>query len=1085
MKKIILLLLATGTISMAFGQLQRPPVQKFTPSEYGQSYSSNAFSVVEDENGIIYMGTAFGVLQYDGSTWRYIKVKAGSYVTALAVHNNTVYVGGTGEFGYLKVNPEGQYQYHSLMEGLSGSDVELTRIWRILAWNSNVVFQSEEVMLFYSNDSLTIVKPETSFHLSFVCGNDLYARERSIGLLKFNGSKFEKVNGSERFAEIGVFGILPKPQGGRFIVTRENGIWSWEGETFTKLKLSNRVDDLIARSIVVGAIPLDDGNFAIFTLKQGVLVFDFNFNLLSNFTLNIGLLTSEILDLTQDSSGNLWAATPKGLNRIQYTSPFSFFGQASGLYGEILAVAPIQQGYLVGTSQGLFISSSEGIKVFSEVENIGGSVWAIKQTPRGLWIATDNGLWNYNGVDFFRVNRTQVTALTYVDERQWVVAAGSKGMVIIDADSQNVLLTLSDIKVDAYGIAYVISRNGDCELWIGSKNSGAWQVVVKSDLRMKLFDVYGPLDGLEEDWVCPYQIDNDVLFATSQGMLKFISADEIYKMLKDSTVSVFDIRGMFSPVDFPKNALDNAVTAFHFDAKTSYIGLDYFVNSLNMSDSIASDYLFKSLRLGKINILERNGDKLLIGGRDGFVVANFNPKETRKHPVPKLMLRSITIGVDSVLWWGDKPMDEIVLDVSYELNSMQVALSSVYQDNGMSAEYAWRLKGNENEYSKWTTQSLVQINNLREGEYYFEAKARNIHGEESNVVGFGFRIFPPWYRTVWAYALYIVMLIALVYGVVQMNIKRLKAQNKRLEEIVQQRTREVVEQKEHIEVQKERIEEILKDIRSSINYAQRIQQAMLPSQELFEKHLAGHFIIFYPRDVVSGDFYWAIKVKDWIVITVADCTGHGVPGAFMSMLGISLLNEIVGKKGVLVPSQILGDMRQAIIEALKQSTQHASQKDGMDMSIVAINLKTRVCNWAGANNPLYIVRNNSKVEQADFVEDKKHKVIPFDCCTLYEMKQDRMPVAIHTIMEDFENHEVQLKEGDRLYMFSDGYTDQFGGNDYRKFMAKAFKELVASTSLVPIGEQGVEIEKTFKEWMNYKDLVHEQIDDVTVIGIQV
>jgi len=437
------------------------------------------------------------------------------------------------------------------------------------------------------------------------------------------------------------------------------------------------------------------------------------------------------------------------------------------------------------------------------------------------------------------------------------------------------------------------------------------------------------------------------------------------------------------------------------------------------------------------------------------------------------------MGYDSVIWFGDVPLEEKSFIIPYSSNSLSIDVSSSYHDNGLGAQYSWMLKDVDQGFTRWSPQGKIQLSNLREGDYELIIVAKNIHDELGNEIKLSFRVLPPFYRTLWAFTLYVIIAIILVIFIIQLNIRRLKAQNRRLEEIVKQRTREVVEQKEHIE-------NILEDIRSSINYAQRIQQALLPSREVINDYLPKHFIIFRPRDVVSGDFYWATKVGQWIIVTVVDCTGHGVPGAFMSMLGISFLHEIVRKEEVVNAAMVLNELRKAVIEALKQTGKQNEQKDGMDMSLVAINLEKRKCMWAGANNPLYIIRRNgSAFENEQSLDERKHRFFNYDSCKLYEIKADKMPVAIHTIMDNYTNHEIDLMEGDRLYLFTDGYADQFGGTEYRKFMAKSFKELIAKTSSMPILQQGKQMEKAFNEWITIGGEVVDQIDDVTVMGIEV
>lgn len=288
----------------------------------------------------------------------------------------------------------------------------------------------------------------------------------------------------------------------------------------------------------------------------------------------------------------------------------------------------------------------------------------------------------------------------------------------------------------------------------------------------------------------------------------------------------------------------------------------------------------------------------------------------------------------------------------------------------------------------------------------------------------------------------------------------------------------VYKQKDHIEGQKKKIED-------SIQYAKRIQNAVLSPDQYSHSILGEHFIIFRPKDVVSGDFYWATKVNEWLIVTVADCTGHGVPGAFMSMLGVSFLNEIVRKKEVTDAASVLNHLRASVIEALRQTSEQGGQKDGMDMSLAAINTKTLKCTWAGANNPLYIVKSQKLESRKSQVSSPDLRPSDFQTFDLIELKGDSMPVAVHVIMNDFTNHEIQLEHGDKLYLFSDGMPDQFGGEKGRKLLYKRFKCIIAETSALTMKEQGELIEKELNNWMTGFDEKYEQIDDITIVGLKI
>jgi len=260
-----------------------------------------------------------------------------------------------------------------------------------------------------------------------------------------------------------------------------------------------------------------------------------------------------------------------------------------------------------------------------------------------------------------------------------------------------------------------------------------------------------------------------------------------------------------------------------------------------------------------------------------------------------------------------------------------------------------------------------------------------------------------------------------------------------------------------LQAQRDQIAYQKKHITDSIQYAKKIQTAILPSLELFS-HKLEHFVLFKPRDIVSGDFYWAEEIDGSFLIVTADCTGHGVPGAFMSMLGISLLNEIIISKGISRPDRILNELRIKIIEALKQETGNIL-KDGMDMTVCLLDSRDNRLQFSGANNPLYVISEG----------------------TLTQIKGDKMPVAIHDIMDPFSLHQLYLKQGDTFYTLSDGYVDQFGGPFQKKFLAKNFRDLLLTIQDLPMLDQGTRLDEVFTE---YKRGV-EQVDDVVIIGVRV
>jgi serine phosphatase RsbU (regulator of sigma subunit) len=306
------------------------------------------------------------------------------------------------------------------------------------------------------------------------------------------------------------------------------------------------------------------------------------------------------------------------------------------------------------------------------------------------------------------------------------------------------------------------------------------------------------------------------------------------------------------------------------------------------------------------------------------------------------------------------------------------------------------------------------------------------------------------------------IIIIIIFGLV---ILRGYLQKKKTNRILLSNNTEIELQKAEIELQNEklldqkiRIEASHRQITDSITYAKRIQKALLRVEKPIEEAFSEYFILYKPRDIVSGDFYWIGRIRGEIVIAAADCTGHGVPGAFMSMLGISLLNELIMNEGMNNPGDILNSLRQRLKMYLKQTGKIDESKDGMDMALIVINPNTFEVKYAGANNPIYIIRDR----------------------LLTEYKAIKNPIGIYLNEQDFRSETIQLQKGDRIYMFSDGYIDQFGGENGYKLKSGKFKELLLALHTKPMDEQKQMLDKAFNAWRGKYD----QVDDILILGIK-
>lgn len=507
------------------------------------------------------------------------------------------------------------------------------------------------------------------------------------------------------------------------------------------------------------------------------------------------------------------------------------------------------------------------------------------------------------------------------------------------------------------------------------------------------------------------------------------------------------------------------VRYIHFDGKhTIWIVTNESLSSMDLSTEIItnhfSDFKIDGFRT-KLYTLP-DSSYLIIGSH---LACRFKPADLiGKQPIIRLTsfkLNRQDYHLDTMI------SDKRFLKLKYYQNFISLGFAILDLTDPARNRYEYMLEGLDRNWVRSDfSDRTAMYTKLRPGNYIFKVRGADAQGNWSASKPLVIIITPPWWETIVAYVSYILLFIFGLYTYIKLRERNLVREKLHLEAIVRQRTAQIEKQKEEIEVQrdvviKQRdvIAEHEASITDSIKYAYKIQNALFPNQCDFEQVSKDYFIYYKPRDIVSGDFYWLGHADSRMVVIAADCTGHGVPGAMMSMLGVAFLNEIVERDGIAEPSKILDNLRKRIIHALKQHGAEMEQKDGMDIAAIAIDIKNKILEFAGANNPLFLLRNDE----------------------LIETKGDKMPVAIHQHMEPFTNHQLTVHEGDSLYIFSDGYPSQFGGPEGKKLMNKNFRAIILEMKDLPMSEQRLRIEQQFISWQgNY-----EQVDDVLVIGLKI
>lgn len=392
---------------------------------------------------------------------------------------------------------------------------------------------------------------------------------------------------------------------------------------------------------------------------------------------------------------------------------------------------------------------------------------------------------------------------------------------------------------------------------------------------------------------------------------------------------------------------------------------------------------------------------------------------------------------------------------------MYFEISALCLKNSEAVTFSYLLEGRDKDWSEPSSQRKIKYSMLVEGNYYLKVKAYNSKGltfKEPFV--YHFTINSPYWKKPIFWLMILLAIIIAVYFIVRIRTHQLIHAKLELEQLVNEKTKLLRKEKELVQESKKLIQEQNEEIKDSITYAKRIQEALLTDKELINQHNKELFIFHQPRDIVSGDFYWMAEIAHMKIVVAADCTGHGVPGALMSMVGSTLLNKIINEKKISQPKKILEVLDSEIKLTLKQFTDTAT-RDGMDVCLCCIDEKKGILTYAGAMRPLYQIRNNKLIEHTP----TKYAIGGFS----------------YGENKVFNEEIIKLKKGDVFYLFSDGYADQFGGEKGKKLMLKNFKTLLLSISDLEMQSQKERLHRHYNDWKGETP----QIDDVLVIGIKI
>jgi ligand-binding sensor domain-containing protein/serine phosphatase RsbU (regulator of sigma subunit) len=806
--------------------------------------------------------------------------------------------------------------------------------------------------------------------------------------------------------------------------------------------------------------------------------------------IKMGMSSNAISCITEDSRGRIWVGTWGGGIAVFDGDKFRKFNEENGLKASKIynIIEDVEGNILIADqSNGLTIFKGDAFETIDDKSLLPDpNVNSIFQDKTGaMWFGTNGGIarftpgsgkapvfYNkknnsiYEDIRFFREDK---------DGNLWI-GANEGGVILFNMKTSkfeaqpyinSILYTGGQVK------ALEIDKQN--HLWIGTSEG-----LVVGTLNEQNFQKYNLMDSLMIGIISALYCDpeGNMWIGTERmggkmggrpGLIKFNSSKNEFKRVPAFTgiipkALIMDRKGVMwigtneglrafkndsviLSISQNDGLLSNNINLLiEGEDGSIYIGTNnglnrYFPDSRRIY-SYTDRNGFTGIETKPNAVFKSTSGDLWFGTANGAV--RFKPSEAAtKNLEPLTHLMNMRV--------NDEPREMTPgLNLNYTEKSVLFDYNSICLTNPDVVKYKVRLEGADPDWQPVTDQTRARYSALPPGKYKFNVIASNSQGVwNSKPVTFQFIIEPPFYLTWWFILLSLLFIVVIVVTYIKIREQNLIKEKVILEEKVEERTAEVVQKSMEIE-------EKNRDITASIRYAERIQRAMLPKEDTFHET----FVLFMPKDIVSGDFYWMYDNGDWQFIAVVDCTGHGVPGAFMSIIGHNSLNKVVREYGLTRPSAIIDQLNIEVMKALLQRHEKAIT-DGMDLALIAFNKKNFTLEFAGAFNPLYLVR--------------KGEVIVY--------RGDRNPIGMTTTDEkkNFTNHIVDIRPGDILYMCTDGYADQFGSSEIKKYKSANVKKLLSAIWDLPMADQKCRLESEILSWKGDLD----QVDDILFIGTKI
>ncbi len=1012
----------------------------FTNYSKDQGLPNNiVFSIHEDKTGKLWFGTnGGGVSCYDGKLFT-------THSTAQGLTSNVVYC--------ITEDKEGILWMGTLGGGVSRYDGK-----------SFINYTTAQGL---PNDVVFSITSDKT-------GNLWFGTEGG-GASRFDGRAFTNYTTWQGLSNPNVYGIMQDKKGNLWFGTNGGGAVRFDEKTFTAFSTAQG----LGHNVVFSITEDHTGNIWFGTLGGGVSKYDGRS--FTNFTTAQGLSNNVIRCVTEDNVGNLWFGTNGG-GVSCYTGNKGDVNEKDVLHSiqADMRLTRYKEGYTKICKSFLSYTTDQGLA--------GNVVFCITQDKTGcIWFGTEGG-----GVSRF-------------DGKTFTAFTTAQGL------ANNVVYCITE---DKAGNLWFGTETGLSVLSRERNTPQAWQDI-KMNEEKPLFKKINTDQGLADNFVTNISESPDGMMyvGTNQGISvisgwkntngtmlpspysdALANANPVFKIYNQRTgYPVKDINGG------GKNAMfidrQGSVWAGTGDDKTALVRFNPGALNHTVAPPIVA---IQAIKINEENICwndliqtrqwrKEETDSNLTAANIVEEVTTFG-RTLKKTELDTLQKQFAGIRLDGVSHFYPVP-EQLVLP--YEDNNITFEFNAIEPAKPYLVNYQYRLEGYDKSWSPVTKKTNATFGNIYEGTYTFKLKAQSPEGIWSEAISYRFGVLPPWYRTWWMDLLYCSAAFIALFGLYRWRTAALRKRERELASEVLRKTAEVVEQKEEAEKQKEEafkqreladsrriiaeeqkhvienqktevekqkqlVEAHQKEIVDSINYARRLQQAILPSLATIKAYLPDSFLLYRPKDIVAGDFYWMHTANDTLLIAAADCTGHGVPGALVSIVCSNALNRTVNEFGLTETGKILDKVTELVLETFAKSGE--AIKDGMDISLLSINKKSGAIEWSGANNPLWIVNGQR----------------------FTELKPEKQPIGLSEKRTLFTTHKLPLVPGDTFYLLTDGYADQFGTSD-KKLMKRKFKDLILSIQERSMDEQQKFLDEHHTRWKGNM----EQTDDVTVIGIRI